>query len=108
MLPWVTLMSIAAMLFSWFLISYTYWFTSSALTSMLSSFLPSNLLALLIIILIISYAPGIIFSILYWRDTKDSIFQSLLAGLLIPIYNILQMPAVLIASFRQAMEIKAG
>lgn len=103
MLPLITMTSIATMVFSWFLILYTYWFRSSILFTILRSYSTNELLALLIIIVIIVFVPGIIFSIFYWNDTKESMFRSLLAGLFIPIYNMLQMPAVLIAVFRQSI-----
>ena len=103
MLPWITLMSTSAMLFSWLLIVYSYWFKSNSVSTMLVSYPTGNLLALLIIILLIIYVPGIIFSVFYWQDTKECIFRSLLAGLLVPIYNMLQMPAVLIAVYRHVV-----
>ena len=102
MLPWLTLLSSAALFFSWFLILYTYLHHSSVISSMLSSYHSNELLALLIVILIIVFLPGIIFSISYWRDTKESFYRTLLTGLFIPIYNMLQIPAVLVATFRQA------
>lgn len=103
MLPWVTLTSISALIFSWLLILYSYWTKSSSLSIILGSYPSSYLLVLLIIIVVIIYFPGITFSISYWRDTKESIYICLLAGLLVPIYNLLQSPAVIIAVFRQTI-----
>lgn len=103
LLPWITLISTAAMAFSWFLILYTYWSETSVLLAMLNPYSTNELFALLVILLIIVYMPGITFSILYWRDTKESRLRCLLAGLFIPIYNVMQMPAVLIATYRQAV-----
>lgn len=102
MLPWLTLLSTCALFFSWFLILYTYWHHSSILRNKLISYQGNELLALLILILIFVFLPGIVFSISYWRDTKESFYKTLLAGLFIPIYNMMQIPAVLVATFRQA------
>lgn len=102
MLPWLTLLSSAALIFSWFLILYTYLHHSSVMSSRLSIYNSNELLVLLIVITIFVFLPGIIFSISYWRDTKESIYNTLLSGLFIPIYNILQVPAVIVATFRQA------
>lgn len=102
MLPWLTFLSAAALFFSWFLILYTYLHHSSVISSMLSSYNSNELLALLILIFVVVFLPGIVFSISYWHDTKESFYRILLAGLFIPIYNVMQLPAVLIAVFRQA------
>lgn len=101
MLPWVSLMSTATMFFSWILILMTYWFDSSILFLLLSPYNFNELLALLVILLTIIYLPGIVFSILYRHDTKESLFRCLCAGLFIPIYNMLQVPAVILAICRQ-------
>lgn len=102
LLPWITIVSTATMVFSWFLILYFYWMKTSYLYTMLSPYTANQLLALLITILVLVYLPGIVISLFYRHDSKESLFNCLLSGLFIPIYNMLQIPAVLIAVFRQA------
>lgn len=105
MLPWITVISTLTLLFSWFLIFYSYWFKSTSLTILLSSYSLNDILTLLIIIIVVIYLPGVVFSILYHRSTQERIFHCLLASLLIPVYNMLQTPAVLIAIYRQIIGI---
>jgi cellulose synthase/poly-beta-1,6-N-acetylglucosamine synthase-like glycosyltransferase len=103
MLPWFTLLSTVVMILSWFLILYTYWFKTDTLHTILNTYLSGELFAFMAILFFIIYLPGVIFSILYWRDTKESLFRCLLAGLFIPVYNTLQLPAVVFATVRQTL-----
>lgn len=107
MLPWLTLISSVTVMFSWFLIIYTYLSKSSVLPFMLSPYPTAELISLLVVILIFVFLPGIYFSISYRRETKVNLYRSLLIGLFVPIYNILQAPAVLIAFCRQVVGIRS-
>jgi 1,2-diacylglycerol 3-beta-glucosyltransferase len=100
-LPGLTLASSATLIFSWFLILYTYINKSSILYLKLSPYPAGELIALLVLILIFVYLPGILFSLSYWHDTKESLYRIILCGLFMPIYNMMQMPAVIIAACRQ-------
>ena len=46
------------------------------------------------------YFPGIIYGVFYHSDTKESWVTCILAGLFQPIYNLMQIPAVLKAVWR--------
>ncbi|MEV2478790.1 hypothetical protein ABNB86_19145, partial [Paenibacillus larvae] len=58
-------------------------------------------LALMGVIFLKIYVLGLVFFILYWRDIKESLFRCLLAGLFFPVYNTLQLSAVVFAIIKQ-------
>jgi cellulose synthase/poly-beta-1,6-N-acetylglucosamine synthase-like glycosyltransferase len=101
MLPWIGLVSTLAMMFSWFLILYSYLVKSEVMINILYQYNTSELIVLLIIIFTIIYLPGLLFSIYYWKDTREGLLRCMLAGIFIPIYNMFQMPAVAQAVYRQ-------
>ncbi len=104
-LPWYTLLSSITLLFSWILILYMYISKSSILLDKLSMYTVNDLLLLLIIILVLVFLPGIIFSMFYKLETKETIIKTILIGLLVPIYNLLQIPSILIAFIRQSFNL---
>ncbi|AQR79528.1 hypothetical protein ABNB59_19180 [Paenibacillus larvae] len=101
LLPWITLLSTAVMMISWFLILNAYWFKTSSLHTILDTYLSSELFALMGVIFLKIYVLGLVFFILYWRDIKESLFRCLLAGLFFPVYNTLQLSAVVFAIIKQ-------
>jgi hypothetical protein len=107
MLPWFTLLASATAIFSWVLIIYSYLCHCSNLWFILSPYPAGELIALLALILFFVFYPGVCFSIAYWRETKTGLCRSLLIGLIVPVYNILQIPAVLIAFYRQLIGIRS-
>jgi Na+(H+)/acetate symporter ActP len=60
-----------------------------------------ELVVVLVLILIFVYAPGVIYGIAYQRNTKESMIVCIFAGLFQPIYNMLQVPAVIKAVWRE-------
>lgn len=101
MLPWIGLMSTFAMMFSWALILYSYLSKSNVMINILHQYNTSELIMLLVVLFTIIYLPGLLFSIYYWKDTREGLLRCLLAGIFIPIYNMFQMPAVAQAVYRQ-------
>ncbi len=102
LLPTLTVLSVFTQLLSWVVIFY-YYLTDKSIIPELFSIYPSwELIVMMCVILVFVFAPGIIYCISYWHDTKESLLACLLAGLFQPIYNIMQMPAVFRAIWRQA------
>ena len=100
-LPWLTLLSSVTLLFSWMLILYAYLCDASVLPFLLGSYSAAGLTALLIAVLLFMYLPGFIFAFFYKRDTGESFVHTLLIALMIPVYNVMQIPSVLLAVYRQ-------
>ncbi len=107
MLPWFTLLASLTILLLWTFIICSYFLRSCYMWLLFSPYSTGELWALLIIILFMTFLPGIVFSVLYRREAKISLYKSILMGLFVPIYNILQIPAVLIAFGRQALGIRS-
>lgn len=99
-LPIFTLLSTLVLIVSWILISVSFFNKSTILFDTLANMSTSYQVALLVILIVIIYLPGIIFSISYWRDTRESLFRCLLAGIFMPLYALLQIPAVVLATYR--------
>lgn len=100
LLPTVTLLSVFTQLLSWCVIFWYYLTRSSILPELFSIYPSWELLAVLIVILTIVFAPGLIYCMVYRHNTKESFITCLLAGLFQPIYNLMQMPAVFKALWR--------
>lgn len=101
-LPSVTVLSVFTQLISWGIILWYYLTDSSILPQLFSGFPLWELWAVLFIILFFVFLPGIGYCLAYRADTKESWITCLLAGLFQPIYNILQIPAVFLAIWREA------
>ena len=102
LLPTVTLLSVFTQLLSWGIIFWYYLTDSSILPELFSAFPEWELWAVLFIILFFVFLPGISYCLAYRADTKESWITCLLAGLFQPIYNLMQIPAVFKAVWRQA------
>jgi hypothetical protein len=92
--------STVVLLVTWLLIFSSVIFRSTALLDVLSGVSPADQAVLLAILVVIIYIPGVMFSINFWRDTREDIIRCLLAGLFMPLYNLLQIPAVVLAAYR--------
>lgn len=101
MLPTVTVLSVFTQLLSWFIILYYFLTRSSILPELFAQYPMWELWSVLGILLVIVLSPGVVYAMLYWRDTKESIVICILAGLFQPIYNLMQVPAVMRAIWRQ-------
>jgi cellulose synthase/poly-beta-1,6-N-acetylglucosamine synthase-like glycosyltransferase len=102
LLPIISMISTLVLAFSWFLIMYTFLNDSSILLERLEQLSTPNLATLLVVLVIAIYLPGVIFSIRYWIDTKEGFLRCILAGLFMPMYNMMQIPAVVLAVYRHA------
>ncbi|NLZ49090.1 MAG: glycosyltransferase [Clostridiales bacterium] len=100
-LPIISLLSILVLIVSWILISTSFMHRSTILFDKLAEYPTFYQALLLLILMIIIYLPGILFSINYWRDTREGFFRCLLAGIFMPLYTLLQIPAVVLAAYRQ-------
>ncbi len=88
LLPVLSCVSTIVLFVSWLLITTSIINQSTTLFDILAGASTFEQTALLAILLTIVYIPGIVFSILYWRDTRERFFRCLLAGLIIPLYNV--------------------
>ncbi len=100
LLPFITLTSVFTQILSWFIIVYYYVTRQSILFSYLAPYPTWELAVIFGLISLFVFMPGIIYGLAYQRDTKENIFVCLLAGIFQPIYNIMQVPAVLKALWR--------
>ena len=101
LLPTVTVLSVFTQLLSWVVILWYFLTDSSILPELFSVYPEWELMAVLCIILLFVYMPGLIYCMLYRADTKENFITCFLAGIFQPIYNLLQIPAVFLAVFRQ-------
>lgn len=101
LLPTITLLSVFSQILSWFIIIYYYWTNQSIIFSLMEPFPTWELAVVFALISLFVFAPGVIYGLMYHKDTKENLLACLLAGLFQPIYNIMQVPAVLKAVWRQ-------
>ncbi|NLM35840.1 MAG: glycosyltransferase [Clostridiales bacterium] len=106
-LPIITLMSTFVLIVSWILILTSYINGTTILFDSLGKFSPFYQGLLLAILCLIIYLPGILFSINYWRDSREGFLRCILAGMFMPLYALLQVPAVVLAAFRHLMGFKS-
>lgn len=99
-LPTIAMISTLVLIVSWLMILVSFFQGSTLLFDSLAKFSRSCQGLLLSILIIIIYLPGIVFSINYWRDTREGFFRCLLAGVFMPLYFLLQIPAVVLATYR--------
>lgn len=101
LLPFITMISAFTQLVSWIVIFWYSFTGSSVLPELFSVYPEQELLAVLCIILLIVFVPGISYCLSYKMDTQESLITCILAGFFQPVYNLLQLPAVFLAIFRQ-------
>jgi len=101
MLPTVTLLSVFTQLLSWIIIFYYLISHKSILPELFSVYGNWELAAVLVIMLLFVFLPGLIYAHMYRRDTGERRLVCLLAGMFQPVYNLMQIPAVLWAVWRQ-------
>ena len=101
MLPFITLVSVFSQIISWFVIVYYYVTDQSIIFSLFAPYPIWELMAVLVIITMFVYVPGVAYGLLYRSDTKENAFVCILAGFFQPIYNLMQIPAVMMAFWRQ-------
>ena len=101
LLPTVTVLSVFTQLLSWIVIFWYFITDSSILPELFSVFPEWELVVVLCIILFFVFVPGISYCLFYRADTKENFITCLLAGLFQPVYNMLQIPAVFLAVWRQ-------
>lgn len=103
-IPFVGLMSLFVLLFCWFLTLFMS--APSGMAEIISEFSLLEDIVLTLIVLVCIYTPGMVFSILYRKDTEIGILNALLAAVFMPIYNMMQIPASITAIVRQILGIK--
>ena len=103
LLPFITMLAVFNQIISWFVIMYYLFTDQSIIFELMAPFSTGQLAAVLIIISSIIYLPGVIYGLAYRKDTKESLLVCLLAGFFQPIYNAFQVPAVIMAIWRQAI-----
>lgn len=101
LLPLLTMLSAFSQILSWFIIFYYYWTNQSIIFSLMAPYPTWELTVVFILISLFVFVPGIMYGLLYHRDTKENLFSCVLAGVFQPIYNLMQIPAVLKAIWRQ-------
>ena len=101
LLPTITMLSVFTQLLSWVVILWYYLTDSSIVAELFGGYPAWELAQVLLIIMAFVYLPGLIYCMSYHNDTKANLVTCLLAGLFQPVYNVLQIPAVILAIFRQ-------
>ena len=101
LLPSVTMLSVFTQLLSWLVILWYFLTDSSIIPELFSAFPAWELLQVLLIVMTFVFLPGIIYSLSYRADTKANPLTCILAGIFMPVYNVMQIPAVMFAIFRQ-------
>lgn len=101
LLPTITVLSVFTQLLSWIVIFWYFLTDSSILPELFAQYPEWELMAVLCIILFFVFMPGISYCLFYRADTKENLITCILAGLFQPVYNLLQMPAVFLAVWRQ-------
>ena len=101
LLPTITALSVFTQLLSWFVILWYYLTDSSIIREIFSPYPEWELAAIFMIILLLAFLPGLIYCLSYRRDSRENFLTCLLAALFQPIYNIMQVPATLLALFRE-------
>lgn len=102
MLPTLTVLSVFTQLVSWVVIVWYFFTNSSIMETLFAPFPAWELWTVLVLMLIFIFAPGLIYCMFYRFDTKTSLITCILAGLFQPIYNMMQLPAVIMAVVRNA------
>ena len=100
LLPTITVLSVFTQLLSWVIIFYYFWTKSSILPELFAQYPVWELWTMLCIILVFIFTPGLIYCLFYRSDTKESWLTCILAGIFQPIYNLMQVPAVMKAIWR--------
>lgn len=101
LLPIVTILSVFSQIISWFIIIYYFVTKQSIIFSLMAPFPTWELAVVFGIITLFVFSPGLIYALMYYRDTKEKKLVCLLAGFFQPIYNMMQIPAVFKAVWRQ-------
>ena len=101
LLPTVTMLSVFTQLLSWGVIFWYFITDSSILAELFYAFPSWELWSVLFVILLLVFLPGVSYSLAYRVNTKESLITCILAGFFQPIYNLMQMPAVFKAVWRQ-------
>ena len=102
LLPTVTVLSVFTQLLSWIIIFYYLIAHKTILPQLFAQYADWELAAVLVILLLFVFVPGLIYANMYRRDTGERRLVCVLAGLFQPVYNLMQVPAVLRAVWRQA------
>jgi 1,2-diacylglycerol 3-beta-glucosyltransferase len=100
-LPIITLLAAFSQVISWFIFIYFLATKQSILFSLFALFPTWELVVVFALITLFVFTPGLMYAVMYYRDTKENLLVCILAGIFQPIYNLLQVPAVLIAVWRQ-------
>lgn len=100
-LPFITLVSVFSQILSWFIIIYYYWTGQSIIFSYMAPYPTWELAAVFMLMSLFVFLPGIVYGVLYRKDTRESLLTCLLASIFQSIYNLMQVPAVLKAVWRE-------
>ncbi|MCL2655478.1 MAG: glycosyltransferase [Coriobacteriia bacterium] len=101
LLPFFTLLAVFSQIISAGIIAYYYWLNKSIIIPLMSPFSTTELEEVLVVMSMFVFVPGLIYSWFHYRDTKENWLVCLLTGIFWPIYNLMQIPAVLKAVWRQ-------
>ncbi|MBO4784915.1 MAG: glycosyltransferase family 2 protein [Lachnospiraceae bacterium] len=98
-IPFVSFISLAVLLFCWFLTMFMS--SPEGMINILYGLSWYENAILAIIILVLVYAPGFVFCFRYKKDTEIGLLNTILASFFMPIYNLMQIPASVTAVLRQ-------
>jgi len=101
LLPFFTLLTISSQIISWCIIAYYYWMNKSIIIPLMAPFPTIELAEVFILMSLFVFVPGILYGWFHYRATKENLLVCLFAGIFWPIYNIMQIPVVLKAAWRQ-------
>lgn len=97
-LPVIVVLSVSILIFCWILTIFMS--APEATNVMLDGLSYFDMTVLAIIVLMCVYLPGLVFSLSYKLDTKIPLSWTILSAFFMPIYNLMQTPAVLLAFYR--------
>lgn len=100
LLPTIAVLSVFTQLLSWIIIFYYFLTRQSILPTLFAPYDTFELWVVLGIMLLFVFLPGLVYALLYRNDSKEPWAVCLLAGLFQPVYNLMQIPAVLKAVWR--------
>lgn len=100
--PWINLLGSLIMVFSWFMILF--FFQAIDWQAGFNNSLENS--GAILIILALIFGPGLVWCIYYYEQSKQdangtSLFRAILASICMPLYNILTIPSIWLAFWKQ-------